>query len=513
MATLLGLLTSPRLIPGLAALLVLYLVVGAVVNYRKLRQFKGPPLAAVSRIYIFWQSVRHRFHISEYEALQKYGSPCRFGPNLVITDDADIIRHISAPRSAWSRADWYDAMRHDPRQDSVFSTKDEKHHADLRAKMIGAYIGRDIDTIEPETDKIVVDFVNLIKTTYSGKAMDISITSQFFTLDVLSAVAFGQPFGYVKANRDIYNYTQASTAFLSALELASNHAFVRWVFYSPLFRWLAAPKDSDEFGIGPILRIAHDAVAERFAGDQSSSGGGGAKASVAGTTRRDMLGHMVGKGLNQLECEVEAYVQIIGGAESTTSTIRTTMYLLLSNPGVYAKLRAEIDAAVDRGDISYPVVTYAQARQLPYLQACIWEGLRMYPPLFGLKSKLAPPGGDTIKGIYFPEGTEVGLCDAAMCRRKDIFGDDADVFRPDRWVDADPATRALYDRTVHTIFGAGRYECLGKHIAMVELHKVFVELIRNFDWAISNPLKGIVHYGHGVHVQKDMFLTAWPRQH
>ena len=164
-----------------------------------------------------------------------------------------------------------------------------------------------------------------------------------------------------------------------------------------------------------------------------------------------MLGHLVSKGLNQLECEVEAYVQIIGGAESTTTTIRTTMYLLAGSPRVFSKLRAEIDEAVDQGKISYPVVKYEEAKQLPYLTACIWEGLGWCPPLFGMMTKVAPPGGDTFNGIFYPEGTEVGACPISMTKRKDIFGEDADIFRPERWIEADPATRAIYDRTVHAV--------------------------------------------------------------
>ena len=66
------------------------------------------------------------------------GPVCRIGPNLVVTSDADIVRHMNAPGSAWRRAGWYEGMRLDPRLDTVFSTRDEKLHADLKAKEAGA---------------------------------------------------------------------------------------------------------------------------------------------------------------------------------------------------------------------------------------------------------------------------------------------------------------------------------------------------------------------------------------
>ena len=53
---------------------------------------------------------------------------------------------------------------------------------------------------------------------------------------------------------------------------------------------------------------------------------------------------------------------------------------------------------------------------------------------------------------------------------------DADIFRPERWIEADPSTRARYERTTEAIFGSGRFVCLGKNIAVMELNKAFVEV-------------------------------------
>jgi hypothetical protein len=117
---------------------LLYLIIGSVVNYRKLSQFPGPPLAKFTRFWLFWQAANARSHDAQREALRKYGSPCRIGPNLLVTDDADVVRHMSSPRSKWSRSAWYNAMRFDPRTDTVFSTRDERIHMDLRTKEIGA---------------------------------------------------------------------------------------------------------------------------------------------------------------------------------------------------------------------------------------------------------------------------------------------------------------------------------------------------------------------------------------
>lgn len=68
---------------------------------------------------------------------------------------------------------------------------------------------------------------------------------------------------------------------------------------------------------------------------------------------------------------------------------------------------AEIDKAVDKGSISSPIRD-PEARNLPYLQACIKEGLRMFPPVTGLLDKVVPSEGDTLNGVLIPGGTIIG---------------------------------------------------------------------------------------------------------
>lgn len=55
-------------------LIGLYLIIGAIVNYRKLRHFKGPPLASVSRLWLFWQEVNGRTPQAQFKAIKKYGT-------------------------------------------------------------------------------------------------------------------------------------------------------------------------------------------------------------------------------------------------------------------------------------------------------------------------------------------------------------------------------------------------------------------------------------------------------
>lgn len=57
---------------------------------------------------------------------------------MLVTDDPELLRHMSAPRSKWTRGGWYDGVKLDPRMNNILSERDEKRHAEMRSMMIGA---------------------------------------------------------------------------------------------------------------------------------------------------------------------------------------------------------------------------------------------------------------------------------------------------------------------------------------------------------------------------------------
>lgn len=122
------------------------------------------------------------------------------------------------------------------------------------------------------------------------------------------------------------------------------------------------------------------------------------------------------------------------------------------------------------------IITDETARSMPYLQAVIKEGLRIFPPAGGLMAKEAPQGGHHWKGIFIPGGTRVGSCVWGIFRRQDIWGDDANEFRPERWLDSAPDKLQRMEGTLELIFSHGRWKCLGRPIAVMELNKIFVQV-------------------------------------
>lgn len=87
------------------------------------------------------------------------------------------------------------------------------------------------------------------------------------------------------------------------------------------------------------------------------------------------------------------------------------------------------------------------------------------------------PSDTTLCDVRLPAGTAVGFNAVAMMRRKDIFGDDSQLFRPERFLDCDEKVKLEMIHTVELAFGYGRWMCAGKTLALMELNKIFFEVI------------------------------------
>lgn len=385
----------------------------------------------------------------------------------MVCGDGEELRRIWGVRSAWQRSYWYRGLRFDPHKDNAFSTLDDQAHERLRSKLMPGYGGKDVDDLHDQIDKQVAGLVSLLETKYLStdtdfRPVDLARKVQYFTLDVISALAFGKELGYLAGDDDLHGYIKTTE---STLPIMLATALVPWFLYtiqSPRLKWLI-PNVRSIVGIGTVVGVAYDAVAERY-GDKP-------------LVKRDMLGSFVRHGLTKEEAEGETVVQIIAGSDTSATAIRSTLLFIMTNPRVYRRLQAEIDEGIREGRISSPI-TDAEARELPYLQGVIREGLRMWPPATAVLPKVSTTD-QVVCGVRIPAGTNVAWAPFSFLRSKKTFGDDANVFRPERWlhVDSDPARHRLMDQTVMMEFASGsRWECLGKTVAQVELNKTYVEV-------------------------------------
>ena len=177
----------------------------------------------------------------------------------------------------------------------------------------------------------------------------------------------------------------------------------------------------------------------------------------------------------------------------------------MQHPAVAAKLRVEIVNAEARGALSPAVVTYDETLTLPYFMACIHETLRHDAPAQTILPRYVSDGGIHVYDTFIPAGTEMAATPYIIHRDTDVFGEDADIFRPERWLE-DPARSERMER-FGMWFGYGDRECPGKGFAHLEIQKLCVELLRRFEIESASPEKRFVHERWAV----AMFWNHWLR--
>jgi cytochrome P450 len=398
---------------------------------------------------------------------------------------------MNAARSPYTRASWFNAAtRIEPGKDHVFSQIHEEKHTKRRAQMAAGYSGKENEALESDIDKRLQELLELIRSKYLSmatqyKPMDLGRKIQYFTLDVISTIGFGQPFGDIKADSDLNDYIKSGEEGLTVVTLSIALGLTPYLQWPPIAR-LLGPSEKDKSGFGKMLATARGLIDARMT--KSLDG------------RSDMLASFVRHGMTKDEVFTETMLQILAGSDTTATAIRSTMLYVITHPRVYFRLQAEVDKVVASG-AAPEIVSDSCLRNMPYLQAVVREALRIHPPITDVVPKKVPKGGDIVtvggKQYFLPGGTNVSYNAWGVHHDKAIFGEDADVFRPERWLLEEKNEHSIMKlaamrRTTEMIFGYGKYQCLGKPIAWLEITKVLFEVccmyIREGDDAYNFPV-------------------------
>lgn len=184
---------------------------------------------------------------------------------------------------------------------------------------------------------------------------------------------------------------------------------------------------------------------------------------------------------------------LLAGRDTTASLLSWLFHQMLRNPEVFLKLRSTIIETF--GTYDDPAeITFATLKGCQYLQYCLNETLRLWTVVPGNgrrsnKPTTIPRGGgpDGESPIYLKAQTDVNYSIHVMHRRKDIWGEDADEFKPERFQGRKPGWEFLP-------FNGGPRICIGQQFALTEASYVTVRLLQRFDQieAGKHELEGAV---------------------
>ncbi|KAI0292218.1 cytochrome P450 [Multifurca ochricompacta] len=181
------------------------------------------------------------------------------------------------------------------------------------------------------------------------------------------------------------------------------------------------------------------------------------------------------------------------GHETTVTSLGWILFELANHPDEQWQLREEILAARagENGDDSKMVNLDA----LPFMNAVIKETLRfdtVVPHLFreAIRDEVVPlskpircKSGKVIDELFIPKGTSIIISDVAYNRNKELWGEDADVWRPSRWLDGTVKNTGFNVGVMS--FGAGHRACLGWRFAVTEIQSFMFELLWGLQFELT----------------------------
>lgn len=161
-------------------------------------------------------------------------------------------------------------------------------------------------------------------------------------------------------------------------------------------------------------------------------------------------------------------------------------YLLAVHPEKQDRLYNEIlkygkDVEVKEKDEEEGKQSFDSFKEMPYLDAIIFETLRLFPPV-PIDVKEATSDDVLPNGVKIGKGTVVVFEPYVMARNQDVYASPCS-FQPERWLqkeDGKPRPFQTFDPYAFPVFQAGPRICLGKDLALFEVKFLLVELIKRY---------------------------------
>ncbi|KUJ11447.1 cytochrome P450 [Mollisia scopiformis] len=482
---------------SLGSTLLLTLVYSVWIYFTSpIKSIPGPFFAKFTNLWRFFDTYGGRPELTQQMLHEKYGNAVRLGPNIVSISDPKLLRTLYNTRGDFLKSKFYtlnDTKVGSQIIHNVFSTLSNEFHASAMRPIQKFYKMSSVLTHEPLVDDTIAAFCKRLDEEFveTGKACKMDEWLLFFAWDVIAQMTFSRPMGFMDQGKDYSGLLATADRALDYFATVGQMpSFDHWLAKNPI-----RPIGPPSFDLAAIY-CAQQALERQESNEKRED-------------KPDMLdGFLEVKKSNPEIMNNQVVigallVNVLAGSDTSAILLRSIIYYTLKNPKVYQKLREELDNA----DLVHPV-TYAAASFLPYLDAVIKESMRIHPSVGLLLERVVPESCLTLSdGTVIPPGTIVGMNGWVIHQNKEIYGQDAACFKPERWLrdlgagetEDDFQARLSLMKTTDLTFGAGNRICLGKNISILEVYKVISTFFLKYDMAFVDPAKE-------WHVQNSWFV-------
>ncbi|KAI2605294.1 cytochrome P450 [Hypoxylon fragiforme] len=427
--------------------------------FHPLAKFPGPFLGRASLLYRFIHTSRGKFHVAITDAHRKYGPIVRVAPNELSFASVEswkaIYGHQPAGRAVAPKGPFYEVFAAGFSSKCVGSERDPKKHTAMRKMLNPAFSQRGLLEQEEIINGVVDKFVRIIGERGGPGSGGVNVTKWFEmnSFDILGEMAFGETFHSLDTG-NLHFWAAIVLEHLYVITLFDNLRRIGWLAKAAGYLIPASLMTKNQNSV-----YSRQQVEKRLA--------------MSGS-RNDFVSLLVDKvragevGKEEMTAHVSTLT--IAGGETVATTLAGLTCFLSQNPEKMQKLVKEIRGAFK----SFDEINATKAQQLPYLQAVLNEGLRLFPPASGGAPRVSP--GFELHGYYVPEGTEINVSPWTITHDPKYFTKPWD-FIPERWLDPNSTDNKDASRP----FLLGPRDCLGRNFAWMELNLVLAKILWQYD--------------------------------
>lgn len=430
-------------------------------------------------------------HLIEQKLHQKHGDVVRTGPITLSFSSLSAFEAIYGFNKSLEKGDFYDFARDSFTQaENVFSARTDAIHREHRRKVAGPALSPGkVAGYRPVISKNVSNLASrlaeALRSSKDGSSLNIAPYIHQFTFDTIVEIIYGesicsQPYTDTAGARDVL------TGFRDLSKLVWGASLLPWL------GWLMSTRPM----VSLTRRPTYDAkgnmtsIAALVSQTQNLVLVHPERALKSGQS--SILKHYLEvpesdtKHMSPDQIWRECFNLTFAGPGSTAAALTSILYELASSYGAEWQDRILTESSARAGDDASSQIPLSS----PVLLAVIKETMRLHSPFPTAFPRSIAAGAEAVipdLSAPLPVNTVVASNTYVLGRSKEVWGLDADVWRPERWLGDESERKQLEDRFM--VFSKGSRGCIGREVAMLILAEALVGVLSKWIITGKGPLR------------------------